>query len=346
MMRAEWCSIAGGCRFMTETPSPNEDSVADAPPEPERKVPRQHSIVPRSSVAVSALMLVVAIMTFLASLTLAAVTVVNDTARGWQRDIAREVTVQVRPVDGTELEDAVLKARQLLGATPGVLGVTVLGSDVSEKLLEPWLGSGLDLSELPVPKLISVTLDESNPPDLVALKSAIADQVDGASLDDHRAWIDRLTLMARAIIVSGALVLMLVLSATVLTVVFATRGAMAGNKHVIEVLHFVGANPSYIANEFQRHFLLVGLKGALTGGGLAVLSFLAAGWWAARNIANPGGDQFSALFGTFSVGPWGYVATFLLVVVVALLTAVTSRQTVLRHVGTLDRSGKPVTENE
>ena len=31
------------------------------------------------------------------------------------------------------------------------------------------------------------------------------------------------------------------LSATVLAVVFATRGAMAGNGHIIEVLHFVGA---------------------------------------------------------------------------------------------------------
>ena len=44
---------------------------------------------------------------------------------------------------------------------------------------------------------------------------------------------------------------------------------MAGNKDVVEVLHFVGAHDSFIANEFQRHFLWLGLKGGLIGGGAA-----------------------------------------------------------------------------
>ena len=43
----------------------------------------------------------------------------------------------------------------------------------------------------------------------------------------------------------GIAVLVLMLSATVLTVVFATRGAMAGNGHIIEVLHFVGAEATF-----------------------------------------------------------------------------------------------------
>ena len=47
--------------------------------------------------------------------------------------------------------------------------------------------------------------------------------------------------MARTTVTIGMAVLVLMLSATVLSVVFATRGAMAGNGHIIEVLHFVGA---------------------------------------------------------------------------------------------------------
>ena len=126
------------------------------------------------------------------------------------------------------------------------------------------------------------------------------------------------------------------MAATVLTVIFATRGAMAGNQHVIEVLHFVGAEQSYIAGQFQRHFLLLGLKGALGGGLLAVISFMTVGYWTRHNIADPASDQVSALFGTFSVGVSGYVGTIMLVFVIALLTAVTSRYTVFRHVGSLD----------
>ena len=72
--------------------------------------------------------------------------------------------------------------------------------------------------------------------------------------------------MARTTVTLGVAILLLMLSATVLTVVFATRGAMAGNGHVIEVLHFVGAEARFIATEFRRHFLLTGMKGAAAGG--------------------------------------------------------------------------------
>ena len=72
--------------------------------------------------------------------------------------------------------------------------------------------------------------------------------------------------MARTTVTIGMAVLALMLSATVLSVVFATRGAMAGNGHIIEVLHFVGAEARFIAREFRRHFLLTGMKGAAAGG--------------------------------------------------------------------------------
>ncbi len=297
-----------------------------------------HSIVPRSSVAVSALTLVIAIMAFLASLTLGAVSLISDTARGWQSDIAREVTVQIRPVDGVTMSTSLTKARQVVGAFAGVTSVTVLDETATSRLLEPWLGSGLDISELPVPRLLSVTVNEDNPPDFEELRSQLQLLVPGASLDDHRAWVDRLTTMAQATVLGGVVIFILVMAATVLTVIFATRGAMAGNKHVVEVLHFVGAEQSYIAGQFQMHFLLLGLKGALVGGVLAIISFLIVGWWAGSNVADPTADQATALFGTFSVGLGGYVGTLILIFVIALLTAFTSRLTVLRHVGSLDRS--------
>ncbi len=297
-----------------------------------------HSIVPRSSVAGTALTAVIAIMTFLASLTLGAVSMVNDSAKSWQSDIAREITLQVRPIEGVDLEAAVVSARQIAGEFSGITNVTVINADAMGRLLEPWLGSGINLNELPVPRLITLSIDGNDPPDLSALRAKIVESVPGASLDDHRAWLDRLTSMAQATIVGGVVLFMLMMAATVLTVVFATRGAMSGNQHVIEVLHFVGAEQSYIASEFQKHFLLLGLKGALSGGVLALFCFLIAGWWTSSGFADPASDQMTALFGTFTVGASGYIGTLILIFVIAVLTAVTSRFTVFRHVGSLDSS--------
>jgi len=327
--------------FSSDNPILNSDHVTVSTADNDAHLLRDrklHSIVPRSSVASTALTLVIAIMAFLASLTLGSVSLVNDTARGWQSDIAREVTIQVRPLDGVDIEESLIKARQIAGSFAGVTSVTVVDEAATKRLLEPWLGAGLDLEELPVPRLVSVEVNENSPPDLMAMRIKLSQDMEGASLDDHRAWIDRLTTMARATIISGIIIFILMMSATVLTVVFATRGAMAGNQHVIEVLHFVGAEQGYIAGEFQRHFLLLGLKGALVGGLAAIFMFIVVGWWASSNVADPTADQVTALFGTFSVGVSGYLGTCILIFLIAVLTAVTSRFTVLRHVGTLDRS--------
>src|SRR3954452_13385993 len=61
-------------------------------------------IVPRASIAGRALIAVVAIMTFLASITTGAVLLVAASAAEWQADVASEITVQVRPVSGRDLE--------------------------------------------------------------------------------------------------------------------------------------------------------------------------------------------------------------------------------------------------
>ena len=197
-------------------------------------------------------------------------------------------------------------------------------------MLTPWLGENADMSDLPIPRLIVVRIAASMTPDLAALRTALAAEVANATLDDHRFWVDRLSTMARTIVAAGLVVLALMIAATALSVVFATRGAMAGNRQVIEVLHFVGARDSFIAAEFQRHFLWLGLKGGAAGGLAAMVVFAIARLLAGRYVATAGGDQVEALFGSFDVGWMGYAAILATVLVVALLTGLTSRFTV-RH---------------
>ena len=131
-------------------------------------------------------------------------------------------------------------------------------------------------------------------------------------------------------------VLALVFTATVLTVVFATRGAMSGNRHIVEVLHFVGAESRFVAAEFERHFLMIGLKGAFAGGALAAICFAVAGVWQQMETATPGSDQVSALFGRFALGFWGYVGILVIVGFVGGMTALTTRFTVIRTIHEID----------
>ena len=76
-------------------------------------------IVPRASIAGRALVAVVAIMTFLASITTGTVLLVSASAAEWQSEVASEITVQVRPAAGRDIERDVAAAAQAMRAQPG-----------------------------------------------------------------------------------------------------------------------------------------------------------------------------------------------------------------------------------
>jgi cell division transport system permease protein len=294
------------------------------------------AIVPKSSIAGSSLIAVVAIMTFLAGLTCGAVTMIVSAASDWRSDVGREVTIQVRPATGRDIEADVRKAAELARAAAGIADVRVYTKDESARLVEPWLGNGLVLDELPIPRMIVVKLRSGAAPNFAALRQTLAAQVPSAMLDDHRRWIDRMRAMAGTAAAAGLGILLLVLVVTVLSVTFATRGAMATNRPIIEVLHYVGATDSFVSRQFQRHFLILGFKGGAIGGGAAILLF---GLMQAMNAwvaGTPGGDEAEALFGSFSLGPIGYLAIFGQIVLMALVTALASRRTVNRTLATVD----------
>jgi cell division transport system permease protein len=302
-------------------------------------VPMPHfdtALVPRNSISGRALVAVVAIMTFLASITTGAVILVGTAASDWQSDVSREVTIQVIPAAGRDMEATVQKASALARGFPGIGDVLPYSKEQSSKLLEPWLGSGLSLDELPVPRLIVVRIAPGAAPDIPQLRRNLAEQVPGAVLDDHRGFIERMRAMAGTAVAAGVFVLILVVAATMLSVTFATRGAMATNKPVIEVLHFVGAKNGFIAGHFQRHFLMLGLQGGVLGGGVAVLLFALAGVFSRWFAGSAAGEQTSALFGSFAIGMGGYLAVAVQIVLIAVVTALTSRHTVNRTLEAID----------
>jgi cell division transport system permease protein len=293
-------------------------------------------IVPRASIAGRALIAVVAIMTFLASITTGAVLLVAASAAEWQSDVASEITVQLRPRGGRDLERDTQAAVEALRTQPGIVEVRPFSKEESAKLLEPWLGSGLSLDELPVPRVIIARIAPGAALDLTGLRNRVSQAAPSASVDDHRAWIERMRSMTGAIVFAGIGILVLVIIATIISVSFATRGAMAANRPIVEVLHFVGAGDRYIANRFLRHFLRLGLEGGIIGGVAAMLLFgfseSIAGWFS----GTPVGDQFGALLGTFSLRPSGYLALAAQAVLIAAITAVASRRTLFATLDDID----------
>lgn len=287
-------------------------------------------IVPEKSVAGRTLLLMITIMSFLSAVTLGGVVLVQKSAIAWSADVGREVTIQIRPVEGEVMDSNLRTAVSLAETTPGVASARALTIEESEQLLEPWLGAGLDLTAIEIPRLVVVQLADPVDADIAGLERNLA-AINGASLDTHAAWRQQLNTMAGTIVLSGLLVLILIGAATVLAIIFATRGAMATNREIVDVLHYIGASNKFIAGEFQGRFLSIGLQGGLLGSLAALLFFLAVGTAAGNMLSSEAGAQVGVLFGRFALGIDGLIGIAAVIPVIAALTAITSRLTVRRY---------------
>lgn len=298
--------------------------------DPAHSTRRTSQIMPDSGVSGRTLTIVMTIMCYLACVALGALIIINKSIDNWTSDISGQVTVQIRPVSGFDVEAEIAKAVTIIEATDGVSDVNILGADEARALLEPWLGAGEILEELPIPRLIEVTIDRQAPPDLSALADKLKTSVEGASLDTHQRWQDQLVRAAGTLRVIGYSVLVLISATTVAIIVFATRSAMYSNRQIVEVLHLVGARDNFIAVQVQRHFLRLGLKGGLIGALVGAISFTAVNMLATDGTSGLAQNIDAIASGTYNFSIANYLLLLLIPLVATLISLITARLAIMR----------------
>ncbi len=292
---------------------------------------RPGDIIPRIQPPLGSLMIAMTVMCYLATLAIGALILVNRTVAGWTSELSSEVTVQVRPLDKRDVEADVAQVRKILLATKGVQSVDVYDRARSAALLEPWLGKGAMLEDLPIPRLVTVAVDRAAPPDFAALAKKISAEVPAASLDTHRRWQAELTRLAGAFQWLGLAILLLIGSAAVLLVVKTTRTALDANRDIVEVLHLVGARDAFIARQVERRFLLTGLRAGIAGTIAGLLTFvvvsLFGGLGAPLDLAEA---SRGLLFGPPETSRLVYFLVMLVPIIATLISLITARLSMLR----------------
>jgi cell division transport system permease protein len=228
----------------------------------------------------------VALMVYLSAVAVAGTFVLGGLVSRWDHDVAGTLTVQVAPVPGEAGEmltdERVRQAVDVLRRTTGVKAARALDKQQIIALLEPWLGSAEVVRDLPLPRLIDVSVDAEARIDLGDLAERLNQAVPGASLDDHRVWLSRLINLSLTTQWLAIGIVVLIGGVTSATVVYATRTGMAVHKGVIEVLHLIGAHDDYIARQFADRAFSLGFSGGLIGLALAVPTLGVIGWAARR----------------------------------------------------------------
>ena len=288
-------------------------------------------IMPQSTTASRTLTMVMTVMCYLACLALGSLIVINKAVDSWTSDISSQITVQIKPVNGQKISAQISKALAILNSSDGIKGAEAMTDEQAAALLEPWLGKGNILAELPVPRMITVGIDSANPPNLENLGKLLKAQVPGATLDTHQQWQSQITRTAGTLQLIGFGVLVLISLTTVAIVVFATRSALASNHEIVEVLHLVGAYDNFIAMQVQWHFLKLGLKAGIIGGIFGALTFLALSLLTGQSLPgslNPGSVNLIA--GPAGLSITNYLTLLFVPVVTTIISVGTARAAVMR----------------
>ncbi|HEY4944444.1 MAG TPA: hypothetical protein VII56_23650 [Rhizomicrobium sp.] len=238
-----------------------------------RLLPREKGAAP--------LDVVIGVMAFLAALALGASLVAERASVGWRAGLSDRLTVQILvPEHGNvaaTLAHETAAALEVLRATPGIAHAAPLSEDEMQRLVEPWLGKGSLVAELPLPKLIDATITPGAGVNLIALGAQLKRAAPDSQLDDHGHWIARLKSLADTIVWSAWGILILIAIATAATVAFATRAGLEAQHDMVALLHQMGAQAGFIARAFERHYALATLGASAAGAFVAALLFVLAG---------------------------------------------------------------------
>lgn len=211
------------------------------------------------------------LMTFIAVLVLAAGMATYSSVTRWQRTVSGSLTVQIPTYTelgasrGEMVDREIETTLTILRSSEGVLGATVLSDRQMSDLMAPWLGENAVITELPLPKLIDVTVDPNSRLDIAQIKSDLATQVPSAILDSHRIWLTPLLRISSGIIKLIGFILVLLSLTAAFTVIYATRTSLTVHEPVIALVHMMGAGDLYVTQQYASRSFQLTLLGSLFG---------------------------------------------------------------------------------
>lgn len=285
---------------------------------------RATPILPKGHNEERPLFVIMAIMAFLAALSLLIVLMGLRQSSAWQNDLTSAATVQIL---GENQVNDTNKAADLLRGLPGVKSAIIVSERDGRALLNPWIGE-LELpDDIIVPSLIKLEIDDDIF-DAEKVQNALVQAAIPASVDNHRQWSENLRSTWNRLRLALLSLLAIILTATIAISTFATRSVLQVRQNIIHVLGQVGASDSFIGGLFVKRFLSLGLKAAITGIIVALL-FMAVFMIWQNNGTNEDGLKISI---EFSDVLWLIGLAFVMGAISALTAGAAARRSIQRQI--------------
>lgn len=292
------------------------------------------NIIPQNDIAKNSLVIVIAIMSFLCCAALGSVYLLNSSVKHWNSELATEDSIEIFPQEGHDINADLNKASKLAINFQGIYDTEILSETTTKKLLQPWLGNDFDIHDLPIPRIIILHLYDNAAFNSSKFQEVLHQQLPNSKFNNGHLWVKELQKMAHNCSVIASFMVLLLYCALTITIIYATRSSVATNKHIIDILHFLGANHTYIRKQFDSVFLYKAIQGATLGGGSAVLLFM--GLFFVNLYDEAAHMQMAAFFNDFRLDWLCYLEFIILLLTVVFSILVTCRITVTKQLRQTD----------
>lgn len=218
------------------------------------------------------LVLLIALMSFLSVLACSGTFALNNMTQRWSSGLENKVTIEiaVETKEGHLLSNNTVKKEtnkisKGLKNNALIKSLTVLSNAEIQDLISPWIGDNLTLNDIPLPGLIAIELHNANSKSLNTLRSDIQKISKYAYLETHHEWLSDLINFAKTLRILSLFVAIIIIGITIIAITAGIRTRLAIHKKEILLLHAIGATDHYIARQFQRHAMILSLKGGFFG---------------------------------------------------------------------------------
>ena len=271
------------------------------------------------------------LMVFVASLALIGAFSLSHVIGLWNRSISGSLTIQISTSlltgesRGEDVQKDIDITLSMLDGTKGVEKAALLSAQEMNKLMEPWLGDLQNIEDLPLPKLIDVTLSKDKSFDSLTFQTRLAEAVPFAKMDSHRIWLSHLIETAQGIKDMITVVLLLLILTTSFTVIYTTCSSLAVHQDALHLLHIMGARDTMIAIQYGMRDFVRALMGGCIG-----LIFVFPIVWVVGSLINPLKDPLFEQ-ASLTASDWYFVLSMpILIAFMSFMTAFTTVMKSLR----------------
>ena len=208
---------------------------------------------------------IIALLVFLLCLVMAGAFSLNSSLFKWHSGNPGKVTIEVPMRPQQDRQKTVSTITNLVIKVPGVLSIIPLNTDRLLTILEPWVGNPDVLKDLPLPLLFDVEIQPNITINWQDVATSLRHISAGARLEFHSRWHDTLSILRSSLQLIAYIFSALIAIAVLTTIMLVTKSGLDAHNQNIRTLQLLGANSSYISQEFQWQILKIATKGSVIG---------------------------------------------------------------------------------